>query len=78
MTSSIVNLLPPRLLFEGSYPDISARRFAISPDGREFLLLENQEFFRHTTTLTVVTNFFDKIEKMVALTGIEPYDHHNG
>jgi len=54
-----------RALFEGAYPNIPGFDFAISPDGQRFLMLENRRFVAPTTTLTVVTNFFEELRRRV-------------
>ena len=55
----------PRLLFEGPYASIPGFDWDISPDGKEFLLLENKDVLKPVTTLTVVTNFFDELRRRV-------------
>jgi len=55
----------PRLLLEGSFPDVPGLHYAITPDGQQFLRLENKEFFKPSTTLTVITNFFDELKRRV-------------
>jgi hypothetical protein len=52
-----------QLLFEGAYPNIPGFDYAISSDGEKFLMLENRAFFKPTTTLTVITNFFDELNR---------------
>ena len=59
----------PRLLFEGPYPNTPGFDFDISPDGRRFLMLENNDFLRPSTTLTVITNFFDELRRRVPTGG---------
>lgn len=53
----------PRLLFAGAFPNIPGFDFAVAPGGREFLMLENKEFLQPSTTLTVVTDFFDDLNR---------------
>ncbi len=55
----------PRLLFEGAFPNVPGLGYDITPDGREFLMLENKDFLKPSTTLTVVTNFFDELRRRV-------------
>ncbi len=51
----------PRLLFEGPFPDVPGLGFEITPDGKQFLMLENKDFSKPTTTLNVVTDFFEEL-----------------
>jgi hypothetical protein len=55
----------PRLLFEGPYPNVPGFDFDITPDGQQFLMLENKDFLTPSTTLTVITNFFDELRRRV-------------
>jgi Tol biopolymer transport system component len=55
----------PRLLFEGPYVDVPGFSFDVSPDGQEFLMLENKEILTPSKSLTVVTNFFDELRRRV-------------
>jgi hypothetical protein len=53
----------PRLLFAGAFPNIPGFDFAVAPGGREFLMLENKGFLQSATTLTVITDLFDDLER---------------
>ncbi len=53
----------PQLLFEGPFPDVPGLGFEITPDGKQFLMLENKDFFKPTATLTVVTDFLDELHR---------------
>lgn len=53
----------PRLLFAGDFPNIPGLDFAVAPGGREFLMLENPDILRPTTTLTVITNVVDDLDR---------------
>jgi hypothetical protein len=55
----------PRLLFEGPYPDMPGLGYDISPDGQRFLMLESKDFSKASTTLTVITSFFDELRRRV-------------
>ena len=55
----------PHLLFEGPFPDVPGLGFDITPDGQQFLMLENREFLKTTSTLTVVTDFFQELRRRV-------------
>ena len=55
----------PRLLYDGPYPDVSGFGFDITSDGKQFLRLENKDFMKPSTTLTVVTDFFDELRRRV-------------
>jgi dipeptidyl aminopeptidase/acylaminoacyl peptidase len=55
----------PRLLFEGPYPDMPGLGYDISSDGKQFLLLESKDFSKTSTTLTVITSFFDELRRRV-------------
>jgi hypothetical protein len=55
----------PKLLFAGAFPNIPGFDFSVAPGGREFLMLENKEFLKPTTALTVVTNVFDDLKRRV-------------
>ncbi len=55
----------PRLLFEGAYPTVPGFDFDITPDGKQFIMLENKDFIRPTKNLTVITNFFDELRRRV-------------
>jgi len=59
----------PRLLFEGPYVNIDINTFQVAPDGKEFLMAVNEELFRPTATLVVVTNFFDELRRRVPAGG---------
>jgi Tol biopolymer transport system component len=54
----------PRLLFEGPFIDVPGFGHDMTPDGREFLLLENERNFQPSTTLKVITNLFDELRRM--------------
>lgn len=60
---------PPKLLFAGAFPNIPGFDFAVAPGGREFLMLENKEFLHAATTLTVITDFFDDLERRTPALG---------
>jgi hypothetical protein len=53
----------PRLLFAGAFPNIPGFDFAIAPGGREFLMLENEEFSKPQTRLTVIGNVVEEVER---------------
>lgn len=55
----------PQLLFDGPFPDVPGLGFDITADGKQFLMLENRDFLKPTTTLTVVTGFFDELRNRV-------------
>jgi serine/threonine protein kinase/Tol biopolymer transport system component len=55
----------PRLLFEGPYPDMPGLGYDISSDGKQFLMLESKDFSKTSTTLTVITGFFDELRRRV-------------
>jgi serine/threonine-protein kinase len=59
----------PRLLFAGAFPGVPGMDFDITPDGQQFVMLENREFLKPTTTLTVITNFFDELRRRVPARG---------
>ena len=54
----------PQELFDGAYPDVNGFGYGMAPDGR-FLMLENKDILKPTTTLVVVTNFFDELRRRV-------------
>jgi hypothetical protein len=37
----------------------------MTPDGRQSLMLENKDFLKPPTTLTVITNFHDELRRRV-------------
>jgi len=45
----------PVFLFDGPYPDIGGFGYDMAPDGR-FLMLQNPDILKPTTTLQVITN----------------------
>jgi serine/threonine-protein kinase len=55
----------PRLLFEGPFIHIPGYCVDISPDGERFLTLHNPQNFEPNPTLTVITNFFDELRRLV-------------
>jgi serine/threonine-protein kinase len=55
----------PRLLFEGAYAPVPGFDFDITPDGQQFLMLENKDLLKPTTNLIVITNFFDELRRRV-------------
>jgi Tol biopolymer transport system component len=60
-----IDVGPPRPLFEGPYVNLLGFEWDIAPDGQRFLVIENPEQDRPKTELTVVTNFFDEIERLL-------------
>jgi serine/threonine-protein kinase len=54
----------PRLLFEGPFIDVPGFGHGMTPDGREFLLLENRRNFEPSTTLKVITNVYDELRRV--------------
>lgn len=61
----------PRLLFEGRYrlgavDKDDTRNYDVPPDGRRFLMLED-ETEPATTPLNVVVNWFDDLDRIMAL-----------
>ena len=59
----------PKLLFTGAFPNVPGFDFALAPDGREVLMLENKEFLSTTTTLTVITKVFDDLNRRATAPG---------
>ena len=55
----------PRLLFQGAYPDSLGCGYDMTPDGQRFLMLENKDVLKPTTTLTVITNVLDEVRQRV-------------
>jgi serine/threonine-protein kinase len=52
----------PVLLFDGAYPDLGGFGYDMAPDGR-FLMLQNPDILRPTTTLQVITNVAELLNR---------------
>jgi serine/threonine-protein kinase len=54
----------PRLLFEGPFINIGGLSYDVTPDGQRFLVVEGPEQTKTLTELTVITNFFDELNRL--------------
>ena len=53
----------PELLFTGAFPNIPGFDFDLAPGGQEFLMLENKAFMQPSTTLTVITDVLERVQR---------------
>lgn len=56
----------PRVLFDGPFVNVPGWSYDVSPDGKRFLLVENEELEKANSELVVVTNFFDHVRRLTA------------
>jgi len=56
----------PRVLFDGPFVNLPGWSYDVSPDGKRFLVVENEELSETTTELVVITNFFDHVRRLTA------------
>jgi hypothetical protein len=54
------------VLFDGPFVNIPGWSYDVSPDGKRFLVVENEELDKPTTELAVITNFFDHLRRLTA------------
>jgi eukaryotic-like serine/threonine-protein kinase len=59
----------PKRLFTGAFPNVPGFDFAVAPGGQEFLMLENKGFLQAATTLTVITGFFEDLNRRAPVRG---------
>jgi Tol biopolymer transport system component len=73
-TRPTLRLGHPQRLFEGHFQASSdvGLSFAVSPDGRRFLMVRQDEDPREATELVVVQNWFQEIERLAAAGGVKP------
>jgi len=56
----------PRVLFDGPFVNLPGWSYDVSPDGKRFLVVENEELEKAHTELVVITNFFDLIRRLTS------------
>ncbi|MEE8538534.1 MAG: hypothetical protein V3S54_01865 [Woeseiaceae bacterium] len=57
----------PRVLFDGPFVNLFGWSYDVSPDGKRFLFIENEELEKASTELNVITNFFDYLRRRVPI-----------
>jgi serine/threonine-protein kinase len=57
----------PRLLFEGSFLNVTNYSYDISPEGDRFLLVEDPGHTKAIAELTVITNWFEELKRLVPI-----------
>jgi serine/threonine-protein kinase len=59
----------PRVLFDGPFVNLPGWSFDVSPDGKRFLVVENEDLEKASSELVVITNFFDHVRRLTATGG---------
>jgi Tol biopolymer transport system component len=57
----------PRVLFDGPFVNLPGWSYDVSPDGKRFLVVENEDLEKASTELIVITNFFDYLRRRVPI-----------
>ena len=65
LLSSWTSAETPKVMFEGPYLNVPGVSYDVAPDGRHFVMIEENQKQAPTTQLNIVLNWFEELKRRV-------------